>query len=86
MTKKKTTRKSATKKTTPKKPVRSSLKVKNKTKHISDLELKMENVALKAANIKKGNKNDKKVAQILEEKMAKYWGKQKEDVEAADEE
>jgi hypothetical protein len=91
MAKKKTTTKSTTKKSVkksaPKKPsVGSSLKIKNKAKHIADLELKMENIALKAADKRKGNKNDKIVADLLDEKVAKYWGKQKQDIEAADEE
>ncbi len=60
------------------------VKPHEKQKRIDELEIKLEKIQLKADDKRKGNKNDKIVADLLEEKAAKYWGQQKEDVEAAE--
>ena len=83
--KKTAVKKTAVKKTAPKK-VAPVVKVKDKAKKIAELDLKIENITLKADAMKKGNKTDKIIAKLLEEKAAMCWGKQKEDLEAAEEE
>jgi len=72
MAKKKSTKKSVNKKT---------IKPENVI-HVSKLTEKLDKIQEKIDSKKNGNKNDKIVADLLEAKAAKYWGKQKEKLEA----
>ena len=72
MAKKSTTKKSVSKKT---------IKPEN-VKHVQDLQIRIDFMSLKSSDKRKGNKNDKIVANLLDEKIAKYWVKQKADLEA----